>query len=301
MLNVELGYLQGPEVRRMLVMKRLNIADLIIEVNSNTPHTFEKFNIFSTPLAEKPELVINVESCKYINKPEGNLIVDDEFKYVCNSAYESTTHIYTCAGQTDKVIYSLEVNRDWSRASVKYLEGTIHGEWVLAGPAGEIVFRNKILFKQGMVLHASAIEYEGKGIVFSAPSGTGKSTQANLWRQHMGARVLNGDRPALKVKEGKAYVYGTPWSGSSPEYLNLSSPLRAVILLEQAPKNTIRQLSMEEAVLRLMPRCFLPYHNKELMEMAVTNVESIIKATPVYLLSCRPDLGAVELVKQCVV
>jgi hypothetical protein len=112
--------------------------------------------------------------------------------------------------------------------------------------------------------------------------------------------MLNDDCPAIRVSDGQPFVYGTPWSGSSNIFINSKVPILAVVLLEQAPENTIRQLSNHEAVNKLMPRCFLPYYDSRLMDMAINTLEKIISAVPVYLLKCRPDREAVELVHQCV-
>lgn len=164
----------------------------------------------------------------------------------------------------------------------------------------EIAFRTTLLFYQGLVVHAAAIKYKNKGIVFSGHAEVGKSTQANLWKTHMGAKVLNGDRPALRDVNGEILVYGTPWSGSSNDFINESAPLSAIIILEQNKENSIKKLSMFEALSILTPRCFLPYWDENLMNLALSNLESIISKVPIYLLKCRPDTEAVELVRQCI-
>jgi hypothetical protein len=78
--------------------------------------------------------------------------------------------------------------------------------------------------------------------------------------------------------------------------VNSKAPLKAIIMLEQAPENTMRKLSPEEAVQYVMPRCYLPFGIDELMERAIGNMDLILSGTPVYLLKCRPDAEAVELV-----
>jgi hypothetical protein len=158
----------------------------------------------------------------------------------------------------------------------------------------EIAFRTTILFYQGIVLHASAISYNGKGLVFSAPSGTGKSTHANLWAVHKGAEVLNADRPALRIIEDQVRVYGTPWSGTSDQFMNKSAQLHAIFLLEQSLQNKVEMLSPQEALQRLAARCYLPYFDAGLMGMALDNIGLILEKTPVHLLKCRPDKQSEE-------
>jgi len=171
----------------------------------------------------------------------------------------------------------------------------------ITGAFGEIMFRNRILFHQGIVLHASAIEWEGQGILFCGPSGMGKTTQANLWKKHKGAGMINADRPALRIIGNTPYVYGTLWNGSSKEFKNRSMPLRAIVVLEQAVKNSVHSLDGREAARRLLPRSFLPYYQPEIMDLALCNLENIIALVPIYHLLCRPDNEAVELVYQCLI
>lgn len=110
---------------------------------------------------------------------------------------------------------------------------------------------------QGLLLHASFIRWQGSGILFSAPSGTGKSTQANLWVQHQGAEVINGDRAALRQVGGRWQAFGLPYAGSSGVYRNESVPISALVVLRQGKENRLRSLTRGEAFARLFQR--LPF------------------------------------------
>jgi len=189
----------------------------------------------------------------------------------------------------------LQANENWHQIDIK---SNVSTSLRIFRTFSEIAFRTTLLFYEGLVVHAAAVKWNGKGIVFSAPAETGKTTQANLWKENLGATVLNGDRPALRVINGKSIVYGTPWSGSSPDFQNASAPLAAIIMLEQDKGNSIHELSTREAIGRLAARCFLPYWDHDLMDLALSNLEKIIQSVPVYLLRCRPDREAVELVRQ---
>jgi len=164
------------------------------------------------------------------------------------------------------------------------------------GCAGEVLFRSVIMYHRGLVIHSSGIECDGIGIIFTAPSGTGKSTQADLWRMHRNARVLNGDRAALRFDGDTVNVYGTPWSGSSPDSRNEHAPLKAIVILEQAKENTLKRLTPQEAAWHLVPRCYLPYGIPSLLDLAFNNLNDIIYAVPVYMLKCKIGREAVDLV-----
>lgn len=159
-------------------------------------------------------------------------------------------------------------------------------------------YQVRLLFASGILLHSSAIEWKGKGILFSAPSGTGKSTQAALWVQHENAAIINGDRPAITVINGSVEVHGTPWSGSDPIVRNTSVSVSCIVMLEQASENEIIELSIEESLNLILPRFLMPYFDKKLTEMALDIVEKIIRKIPIYKLRCRPDLGAVDVLKK---
>ena len=148
-----------------------------------------------------------------------------------------------------------------------------------------------------VILHASFIRWNGQGVIFSAPSGTGKSTQAELWEQHAAAEILNGDRAALRKLDGVWHAYGLPYAGTSGIYRNESAPLRAVVALRQASENNIRKLTASEAFRYLYPETMIHRWDPEFEAKASALLLDVLGDVPVYLLSCRPDREAVELLK----
>ncbi len=163
------------------------------------------------------------------------------------------------------------------------------------------VFRYCILKKNGMVVHSSSLDYNGSGVIFSAPSGTGKSTHTSLWMKYYGeqTRMINDDCPAITFGGNIPVVNGTPWSGKTNINANISAPLRAVILLEQKPENKIKRISVDEAVFRLLHEVTRPAY-KDLMNLTLGYIEKIVTSTPVYLLGCTIDKEAVDLVRQII-
>jgi hypothetical protein len=281
-------------------MQRFKIADVLIEIISDKSMNLNTFNSFSLRSNETPDLKIQMKSCDEIVKPEGILMIDEDVKWMYKPDGDKKIVIYICDEDSEKIIFLLEVDEYWGNASITYLDNEYKIENAVTGILGNILFRNSILFHQGFVIHASAIEWNGKGIMFSAPSGTGKSTQAKLWENNMGARILNDDCPGVRMLRGQNYVFGTPWSGSNNEFINDNAPIAAIVVLEQSNENAIRRLDDHEAVSMLMPRCFLPFYDSNIMNIAISNFENLISSTPVYLLKCKPDMEAVELVYQCV-
>lgn len=153
--------------------------------------------------------------------------------------------------------------------------------------------------KQGVLVHSSSIIWNGEGVLFSAPSGEGKSTHTNMWRQKYGTEILDGDVTALRIIDEVPYAYGLPWCGTSGEFLNKRVPLRAIVFLQQAKENKIKKLNFQEAFIRLASRCFMLPYDEQMTSLFLDIAQEIASKTDCYLLECLPNYEAVELVKKC--
>ena len=150
----------------------------------------------------------------------------------------------------------------------------------------------------GVVLHSSyIITQRGEALLFSAPSGTGKSTQAELWRSYAGAKVINGDRALVKAENGVT-ANGILFSGTSGISKNVTAPLRALILLRQSGKNELRSVSGKEAFMRLLPQCSYYPDEEENIRLVTGILAEIISAVPVYDFGCVPDESAVSALSE---
>lgn len=145
----------------------------------------------------------------------------------------------------------------------------------------------------GVILHASYIVHEGRAILFTAPSETGKSTQAELWRELRGAKIVNGDRAAMRMEDGAIMACGIPFAGSSQYCENVTAPLAAIVCLGQAPQTTIRPLRGYPAFRRIWEGCSVNTWDQTDVEMATSLVQKILETVPVFQLDCTPDESAV--------
>ncbi len=136
------------------------------------------------------------------------------------------------------------------------------------------------------VFHGAAIEYDGSAYLFTAPSGTGKTTHINLWRKYLGDKVdiINGDKPIIKADQ-IVTVYGTPWAGKEGYQRNVSAPIRAICILKQGKTNNIIRLDKSIAVNHLMRQVYLPYNPMSLSK-TLELIGKVIENIPVYLLEC---------------
>lgn len=282
------------------MIQTIQVAGLCIHLNADFRlKKNKKLLCFSSHEQHPADLTINIASSAGLLVPEHTTRLDENLRWLRPTGKQGGNTIYIKEPGTNKAACRLTTDTSWKECRITFGGKHKNPMDYIIGPFGEIIFRNRILFHQGLVLHAAAIEWEEQGILFCGPSGMGKTTQAELWKKYKGAKMINADRPALRIIGNTPYVYGTLWNGSSKRYKNKSVPLNAIVMLEQAVNNVVTGLEGREAARMLLPRCFLPYYQPEIMDLALSNLENIIALVPVYHLKCRPDKEAVELVYQC--
>lgn len=147
-------------------------------------------------------------------------------------------------------------------------------------------------------LHSSFVLYQDKALLFTGPSGIGKTTQAELWRDYQGALIVNGDAALLRRMEDGWWAFGTPVHGSSPYCENRQAPMVGLVVLEQGPENRLTRLDDFQALTSCLPEFYRPKMDRETEEVFWNSVDSLFREVPVYRLTCRPDREATELVKQ---
>lgn len=158
------------------------------------------------------------------------------------------------------------------------------------------------LLRGALPLHASAVVHRGRAVLFLGESGTGKSTQSRLWTRFLpDTTLLNDDSPILRIRRDDIDAWGSPWSGKTPCYRNLSAPVAAIVRLRQAPHDTIRPLKGAEALAALLPSCPPSMtHSTQLTDRICDLLSPVVARTPVFLLACRPDRQAVTLARDAI-
>ena len=150
----------------------------------------------------------------------------------------------------------------------------------------------------GVVFHCSYIDCGGKAVLFTAPSETGKSTQADLWHRYRGADIINGDRAAIRLVDDQIYAAGIPFSGSSTHCYNKTLPLAAIVYLGQAPVTTIRRISGYQAFARVWEGISINTWDRDDMQKASALVKKIVENVPVFHMPCTPDEDAVIVLEK---
>lgn len=153
----------------------------------------------------------------------------------------------------------------------------------------------RLLFRDVILFHCSALEFRQNGYLFAAPSGTGKSTHTRLWREYFGGnvRMINDDKPLLKIESEKVTVYGTPFAGKEGLQENISAPVKGIVILHQANENNIRKLSPLEAYPLLLNQTYRTREPDGLLK--TLKLVQRLSELPVYSLGCTISTEAVDL------
>lgn len=203
------------------------------------------------------------------------------------------THVFT-SRQFPAV--RLTADPDWTRVTVEGCRDALEGvmEVFLAA------FYSLLARTGGLLVHASLVKYRDEALLFTAASGVGKTTQAELWLRYRNARILNGDKAILCPGPDGCVAWGSPWRGSSSYVCNECAPLKAVVVLEQAGENRLVRLDENQAMARFFPHVFYPSWDRSCTEGVLASLSDVLRRTPTYLLACRPDREAVELTHRVV-
>lgn len=147
-----------------------------------------------------------------------------------------------------------------------------------------------------ILFHGSSLSIDGSGVLFTAKSGTGKSTHTGLWRQVFGDRVkmINDDKPFLEVREDGVFVHGTPWRGKHRLGENLSAPLKAIVFVTRGQENRIEPISPRELFPLLLQQTYSP-ENPGAMVQTLALVERLSRKVQLLKLACNMDPEAAEV------
>ena len=219
-------------------------------------------------------------------------IADLQVELICHAETLATAAPYavTPQGEADLVISSA----DYHTLPLQPPTGAdpAVADYVNSGA----LFGRRLISYGGLVLHACAVVHDGKAYLFAAPSGTGKSTHARLWCAALaGSYILNDDKPAIRILDGRAYVYGTPWAGKDKLSQNCKVPLGGICLLQRGENDRIRRAAADEALVLLYAQTAHTALFQSEMDALLATLEKLIVTVPIYRLQCTPTPHAAEV------
>lgn len=274
----------------------LNIAKLVLKIESPRILSFQSsVQPFETKESEEPNVVYSMSFEETMTVKKKIIYKGDFIAFLEGDEIGRTKGITTTKGiesvtlrKKDRDLFSIFLPKSLKEEKVLFKQINL---------MNYLAFEDVLINHQGFILHSSFISWQNNGILFTAPSVTGKSTQADLWKKYEDADIYNGDRTIIRKIDGKYYGFGSPYAGSSGIYRNESAPIKAIVVIEQGPDNVIRRLHGREAFLPLFRETLMNTWNKEYMEKMTDLLMDVACQIPVYHLSCRPDQGAVNTVK----
>lgn len=215
-------------------------------------------------------------------------------KQFCNEYLYESEPDYSVRLSTCDIVYEQETfdrERIAESLSIRKMEDYLLERTALQRKIAENLFEyDTVLF------HGSVIAVDGEGYLFTAKSGTGKSTHTRLWREMLGDRavMVNDDKPFLQVREDCVQVYGSPWNGKHGLGNNIDVPLKAICILERGERNEISRIPASEAVPMLLQQSNRPQH-PSLLPKYLDILEHIAKKTAFYRLRCNMDPEAAQI------
>lgn len=272
------------------------IAGLKIQLLTGHPITVDpNFSIFAAD-DEKPDFLVDFQETEAIPVPHSDPIASNYWCDVYRTEAGSVRMYRTRSDPGRYYAFGIQTPGD-SCLRIGYLPERKRYFLTANGCFIHIPLDEVLMGFDRMILHASFVTSRFGGILFSGPSGIGKSTQGELWKKLEGSRVINGDRPILGRQDGKWLAYGAPYAGSSRYYVNESAEVAAIVMLGQGKECAIRRLSQTESFRSLYAATALNPRNEAFMHRACDLLEQLSAEVPVYHLVCTPDSRAVETLK----
>lgn len=201
--------------------------------------------------------------------------------------------------RTSAVDISMERDRSRAQYARQKLPCPVFSDSYLETLAVYRAISEKLPDYDAFLFHGSALAFDGQGCVFTAPSGTGKSTHSALWRRVYGDRVImiNDDKPVIRLIDGHFEVFGTPWDGKHHLSSRTSVPLRAVCLLERAPGNSIEPVSFHNALPCLFRQIYRP-SSASALDSTLRLLELLGQSVDFYTLRCNMEPEAAETARR---
>jgi hypothetical protein len=189
----------------------------------------------------------------------------------------------------------LESNKDFSDCQCA-LRGNHNMRTFGLNNALMLIFAFAGAHQRLLLIHASLVRNNDYGYAFIAKSGTGKSTQVSMWLRHIpGSDLMNDDNPIVRIIDGEAWIYGSPWSGKTPCYRNIKARLGAITRIDRASQNSVDKPAPIAAFASLLPSCSSMKWDSAIYNAICDTITKIVEMGKVYTLHCLPNKEAAEV------
>ena len=274
----------------------MNLAGCIVKMQFMKEITIsEKLQPFLLDeIPPRVDMILDVHGCVKLPKPEENGVWEGAKYYVYHGEELRVFHVNEAGASP----FAVTCFREDGNVSFLYSKEYEHYFTGSSGIFNKIGAEQLLLQRNRVLLHASFIDYNGNGILFSGPSGIGKSTQADLWNRILGAEIVNGDRAAVGLSDEEWTAWGIPYAGTSGICYNKHAPISAIVVLRQAKENRICRLSAIEALRYLYPEVTIHQWDAKFIEKVTALLTELVSEVPIFLLECMPDESAVTILQE---
>lgn len=267
----------------VFVLKAVEKDDLLREQSEYEPFLTDATNDITFSLEIVDELNVSAFHEEMRQEEEGQIIV---------AGHLDNGDAYFEYKLKDKLCAMMTASQDYREAKVCVKENWKYG----VNNAIMVMYALATSNSQTALFHSSVVSYQGKAYMFLGHSGTGKSTHSSLWLKYIeGTELVNDDNPVVRIVDGVARVYGSPWSGKTPCYRNVSYPIGSIVKLSQAPYNEIKRLKGVKAYATVIPSISGKRWDKKLAEGLHETENMLAQLVPVWHLDCLPDEAAARL------
>ena len=263
-------------------------------------HIIPSFSPFASE--EEGKLLFTMNVRVGVEKIEESLTEIGQFD--CGGAnhgvYQTTDGGYVfeiyLPGEGSPLACVMRANPDFSACEAMLAEGELVQQNFGLNNALMMAYAFAAAEHDTLLIHASVIRNGGYGYLFTAPSGTGKSTHTHLWYVNIpGCDLMNDDNPIVRIIDDEAIVFGSPWSGKTPCYRNISAPIGAITRIEQRPENSVRKMTTIEAFAALLPAVSSMKWDQRVYRGVCSSISHLLRLRPVFWLGCRPDAEAAHV------
>lgn len=283
----------------MIYTYNYNIADLHIQVNSPIELT-EQFELtpFVTSGApeQRPDALYTISMLPADWKIKGTKLSQNPHSAVYQWQHENHRYFFWNVFSEERFILLISSTANPREYTIYLQENTLHRMMPQFRLSAFLAPEQLLIFHRAFLLHSSVIDWNGKGILFTGPSGIGKSTQAMLWEKFENAQTINGDRAIIRCSK-EITVWGSPYAGTSRIYKNQGVPVHAIVILAQGSENILRPLSGLAAFQYLLQEATTEPWNGDFMGQLTDLILDITSKIPIYHLTCSPDAQSVQILK----
>ncbi|MBR4893345.1 MAG: hypothetical protein IKZ35_05145 [Clostridia bacterium] len=280
---------------------KICIADINIQLEG-VMYDYLKYRLrnYIIPEDKECDIIVRYKQSDKIDIPDGEIMEKKDYKVFAKG---DNCYYYYDLLKEETCSAIIRFNENWTSIDCELFDVEDLGgaslnirQFNMIGHIVKYIMINHL----GMSLHSSSISYKNNGIMFSADSGTGKSTHTRLWMKVFdGVEIINDDMPVIRMVDGVWYLYGCPWSGKTEINVNKRVPLKALVFLERGKTNEIERIYAPESVFKIISQTIVASY-KDIAKKALGNISKMVESVPIYRLKCTisdeaPKVVAKEL------